>query len=47
MCILQHLAHFVMARHLISPAWLEELHTDDVDDDEALHLREPSKLVHA
>ena len=29
-----------MARHLISPAWLEELHTDD-DEYEALHLRGP------
>ncbi len=27
------LAHVLMARHLISPMWLEEMHTNNDDDD--------------
>jgi len=36
--MLQQLAHFMMARHLISLMWLEEMYSDD-DDDTSLALR--------
>jgi len=31
--MLQHLPHLMMAKHLISPMWLEEMGYDDADDD--------------